>query len=293
VACLAGGALVATQVTPSAGPGFPTPAGCPQAAGRRSPDARGSAANVLRKAGFSSEKVSWRDPLVQDHVGVTLGRQTAACTSWKCGPNMQCRRRQGLRESPSAASRGRRYGRRRHILKANTTVSPKTSWMPRIAFPLGDGVLDLVLEDPANRRTSTNTTTRTAQASPTRRKLSSGVSAASRTLEWQPGRPPEWALDNLDRIPLQPVPACGFRAERQAQARGKRTERRTVVVGAGHYGKIWWVDGGGEIGPVHFQAPIAYGAFTWRTTSSPTSRRRGRRPGVHRRHAGRHAEREW
>ena len=27
------------------------------------------------------------------------------------------------------------------------------------------------------------------------------------------------------------------------------------------YGKMWWVDGGGEIGPVNFQAPIQYGAF--------------------------------
>ena len=28
-----------------------------------------------------------------------------------------------------------------------------------------------------------------------------------------------------------------------------------------NYGKTWWVDGGGEIGPVNFQAPIHYGAF--------------------------------
>ncbi|MBA2603124.1 MAG: c-type cytochrome, partial [Acidobacteria bacterium] len=28
-----------------------------------------------------------------------------------------------------------------------------------------------------------------------------------------------------------------------------------------NYGKTWWVDGGGEIGPVNFQTPIAYGAF--------------------------------
>ena len=28
-----------------------------------------------------------------------------------------------------------------------------------------------------------------------------------------------------------------------------------------NYGKTWWVDGGGEIGPVNIQAPIAYGAF--------------------------------
>ena len=28
-----------------------------------------------------------------------------------------------------------------------------------------------------------------------------------------------------------------------------------------NYGKVWFVDGGGEIGPVNFQAPIVYGAF--------------------------------
>ena len=32
---------------------------------------------------------------------------------------------------------------------------------------------------------------------------------------------------------------------------------------------MWWVDGGGEIGPVNFQAPIVYGAFNVKDNFEP------------------------
>jgi hypothetical protein len=36
-----------------------------------------------------------------------------------------------------------------------------------------------------------------------------------------------------------------------------------------NYGKMWWVDGGGETCPVNFQVPIVYGAFNVKDNFEP------------------------
>ena len=78
-------------------------------------------------------------------------------------------------------------------------------------------------------------------------------------MEWQPGGM-TWALDNWLYTTYNP-----FRL--RIAPDGKVLREETEPNGGqwwsaqDNYGKMWWVDGGGEIGPVNFQAPIVYGAF--------------------------------
>ena len=78
-------------------------------------------------------------------------------------------------------------------------------------------------------------------------------------MEWQPGGL-TWALDNWLYTTYNP-----FRL--RIAPDGKVLREETEPNGGqwwsaqDNYGKIWWVDGGGEIGPVNFQTPIVYGAF--------------------------------
>ena len=78
-------------------------------------------------------------------------------------------------------------------------------------------------------------------------------------MEWQPGGL-TWALDNWLYMTYNPF--------RLRIAPGGKVLREETEPNGGqwwsaqdNYGKTWWVDGGGEIGPVNFQAPIHYGAF--------------------------------
>ena len=108
-------------------------------------------------------------------------------------------------------------------------------------------------------------------------------------MEWQPGGL-TWALDNWLYMTYNP-----FRL--RIAPDGKLLREETEPNGGqwwsaqDNYGKMWWVDGGGEIGPVNFQAPIVYGAF------NVAGQLRAGLPGAvagarrHRRHAGRHEPR--
>ena len=78
-------------------------------------------------------------------------------------------------------------------------------------------------------------------------------------MEWQPGGL-TWALDNWLYMTYNPF--------RLRIAPGGKVLREETEPNGGqwwsaqdNYGKTWWVDGGGELGPVNFQAPIQYGAF--------------------------------
>ena len=85
------------------------------------------------------------------------------------------------------------------------------------------------------------------------------ASAASRNIEQQPGGL-IWALDNWIYTTYNP-----FRLRWTPNGKLLReetdAERRPVGSAQDDYGKMWFVDGGGESGPVNFQAPIVYGAF--------------------------------
>ena len=78
----------------------------------------------------------------------------------------------------------------------------------------------------------------------------------------------------LDLHHLQPVPAADH-------ASGKILREETEPNGGqwwsaqDNYGKTWWVDGGGELGPVNIQARSLTARSTCRTISSRISRCRG------------------
>ena len=194
------------------------------------------------------------DPLIEDPVGVTFdgngrmyvlemrsymqdadGTQLARADQPHLAPRRHRRRRRlrqahRLRRQPGDAAH-RVSARRR---RASSRSRPTTA-------------------------TSTSTPTRTATASPTRRSCSTRASAACTNMEWQPGGL-TWALDNWLYTTYNP-----FRL--RIAPGGKMLREETEPNGGqwwsaqDNYGKIWWVDGGGEIGPVNIQAPIAYGAF--------------------------------
>ncbi|MEP6592894.1 MAG: c-type cytochrome, partial [Acidobacteriota bacterium] len=128
--------------------------------------------------------------------------------------------------------------------------------MPRIAFPLGDGVI-LALETD-NRDLYQYTDTDGDGVADKKELFYAGVGRVQ-NMEWQPGGM-TWALDNWLYTTYNPF--------RLRLAPGGRVLREETEPNGGqwwsaqdNYGKTWWVDGGGEIGPVNIQAPIAYGAF--------------------------------
>ena len=128
--------------------------------------------------------------------------------------------------------------------------------MPRIAFPLGDGEL-LVLETD-NRDLYKYTDTNGDGVADKKEVFYPGFGRVT-NMEWQPGGL-TWALDNWLYSTYNP-----FRL--RIGANGKLQREETEANGGqwwsaqDNYGKMWWVDGGGEIGPVNFQEPIIYGAF--------------------------------
>jgi mono/diheme cytochrome c family protein len=128
--------------------------------------------------------------------------------------------------------------------------------MPRIAFPLQDGVI-LALETD-NRDLFKYTDTDGDGVADRKELFYSGFGRVT-NMEWQPGGL-TWALDNWLYSTYNP-----FRL--RIAPDGKVLREETDPNGGqwwsaqDNYGKVWWVDGGGETGPVNFQTPIVYGAF--------------------------------
>lgn len=128
--------------------------------------------------------------------------------------------------------------------------------MPRIALPLQDGVV-LVLETD-NRDLYKYSDTNGDGVSDKKELFYAGYGRVT-NMEWQPGGM-AWALDNWMYAPYNP-----FRLRITA---GGKVLREETDVNGGQWGanqdndgKLWFVDGGSETGPVNFQTPIVYGAF--------------------------------
>lgn len=137
------------------------------------------------------------------------------------------------------------------------TVFVDNMVMPRIAFPIGDGVI-LALET-NNRDLYTYTDTDGDGVSDRKALFYPGFGRVT-NMEWQPGGLTQ-ALDNWIYSTYNP-----FRL--RIMPGGKILREETDPNGGqwwsaqDNYGKMWWVDGGGELGPVNFQTPIIYGAYT-------------------------------
>ncbi len=128
--------------------------------------------------------------------------------------------------------------------------------LPRIAFPLQDGVL-LVLE--TNNRDLYKYTDTNGDGVADKKELFYPGFGRVQSMEWQPGGL-TWALDNwlystYNPFRLRIGPDGKVQREETAQNGGQWWSTQD------NYGKTWWVDGGGEIGPVNFQEPVQYGAF--------------------------------
>jgi mono/diheme cytochrome c family protein len=137
-----------------------------------------------------------------------------------------------------------------------STVFVDRMVMPRIAFPLEDGVI-LTLETD-NRDMFKHTDTNGDGVADRKELFYSNVGRVT-NMEWQPGGL-TWALDNWLYMTYNP-----FRL--RISPDGKILREETEPNGGqwwsaqDNHGKMWWVDGGGELGPVNFQTPIIYGAF--------------------------------
>lgn len=136
------------------------------------------------------------------------------------------------------------------------TVFVDNMVMPRIAFPIGDGVI-LGLETD-NRDLYKYTDTNGDGVSDRKELFYPGIGRVT-NMEWQPGGMTQ-ALDNWLYTTYNPF--------RLRIAPGGKILREETDPNGGqwwsaqdNYGKVWWVDGGGETGPVNFQTPIVYGAF--------------------------------
>ena len=138
----------------------------------------------------------------------------------------------------------------RHTVFADNLV------LPRIAFPLQDGVL-LVLETD-NRDLYKYTDTNGDGVSDTREVFYENYGRVT-NMEWQPGGM-AWPLDNWLYTTYNPfrlrLMADGSIAREETDPNGGQW-----WISQDNYGKLWMVDGGGELGPVNIQAPIIYGAM--------------------------------
>jgi putative membrane-bound dehydrogenase-like protein len=206
----------------------------------------------LLPPGFRIEPVL-SDPLIQDPVGVTFDGN---------GRMYVLEMRSYMQDADGSNSRApiSRISRHEDSNGDGTydkhTVFVDKMVMPRIAFPLQDGVI-LALETD-NRDMFKYTDTDGDGVADKKELFYSNVGRVT-NMEWQPGGL-TWALDNWLYMTYNP-----FRLRIAPDGRVLREE--TEPNGGqwwsaqDNYGKTWWVDGGGEIGPVNFQAPIAYGAF--------------------------------
>ena len=202
--------------------------------------------------GFRIEPVL-TDPLIEDPVGITFDGN---------GRMYVLEMRSYMRDADGSNSREAISRISRHedtdgdgVYDQHTVFADKLV-LPRIAFPLGDGEL-LVLETD-NRDLYKLTDTNGDGVADKREVFYPGYGRVT-NMEWQPGGL-TWALDNWLYTTYNP-----FRLRIGA---GSKILREETEPNGGqwwsaqdNYGKMWWVDGGGEIGPVNFQTPIIYGAF--------------------------------
>jgi mono/diheme cytochrome c family protein/glucose/arabinose dehydrogenase len=273
--CALFGALVITQATqPPQAPPATTPAAPPgpaPAAGRGGLDPQVALGadfsdkppvvrlspeeqrkRFLLPPGYRIEPVL-TDPLIQDPVGVTFDGN---------GRMYVLEMRSYMQDADGSNSRAPISRISRHedsdgdgTYDKHTVFADKLV-MPRIAFPLQDGVI-LVLE--TDNRDMFKYTDSDGDGVADRKELFYSNVGRVTNMEWQPGGL-TWALDNWLYMTYNP-----FRLRIGADGKVRREE--TEPNGGqwwsaqDNYGKTWWVDGGGETGPVNFQAPIAYGAF--------------------------------
>jgi mono/diheme cytochrome c family protein len=128
--------------------------------------------------------------------------------------------------------------------------------MPRMAFPLQDGAVFVLETDNRDLYKYTDTD---GDGVADRKEIVYPGYGRVQNLEWQPGGM-VWALDNWLYTTYNPYrlrlkPDGKFLREETDFNGGQWGEAQD------NYGKIWWVDGGGETGPVNFQVPILYGAI--------------------------------
>ncbi len=201
--------------------------------------------------GFRIEPVL-TDPLIQDPVGITFDGN---------GRMYVLEMRSYMRDADGSNSREPISRISRHedtdgdgSYDKHTVFADKLV-LPRIAFPLADGEV-LALETD-NRDLYKLTDTDGDGVADKREVFYPGYGRVT-NMEWQPGGL-TWALDNWLYTTYNPF--------RLRIAGGKILREETEPNGGqwwsaqDNYGKMWWVDGGGEIGPVNFQTPIIYGAF--------------------------------
>jgi glucose/arabinose dehydrogenase len=128
--------------------------------------------------------------------------------------------------------------------------------LPRIAFPLHDGVIIALETD--NRDMFKYTDTDGDGVADKKELLYAGAGRVT-NMEWQPGGM-VWALDNWLYTTYNPF---RMRLTPKGQVIREETDPNGGQwwVAQDNHGKLWFVDGGGEIGPVNFQVPIIYGAI--------------------------------
>jgi mono/diheme cytochrome c family protein len=202
--------------------------------------------------GFHVEKVL-ADPDIEDPVGVTFDGN---------GRMYVLEMRSYMRDADGSNSREpiSRISRWEDtdgdgVYDKHTVFADKLV-MPRIAFPLLDGEL-LVLE--TDHRDLEKFTDTDGDGIADKKEVFYAGFGRVQNMEWQPGGL-TWALDNWLYSTYNPF--------RLRLAPGGKILREETEPNGGQwwsaqddYGKTWWVDGGGEIGPVNIQQPIQYGAF--------------------------------
>jgi mono/diheme cytochrome c family protein len=208
--------------------------------------------NFLLPPGYKLEPVL-ADPLIEDPVGVSFDGN---------GRMYVLEMRSYMQDADGSTARQPISRISRHedtdgdgVYDKHTVFVDKLV-MPRIAYPLQDGVL-LVLETD-NRDMHKYTDTNGDGVADKKELFYPGAGRVT-NMEWQPGGL-TWALDNWLYMTYNPY--------RLRIAPDGRLLREETEPNGGQWwsaqddhGKMWWVDGGGEIGPVNIQTPIAYGAF--------------------------------
>jgi mono/diheme cytochrome c family protein/glucose/arabinose dehydrogenase len=206
----------------------------------------------LLQDGFQIEPVL-TDPLIQDPVGVTWDGN---------GRIYVLEMRSYMRDAEGSNSREPISRISRHEDTNGDgkydkhTVFVDKMVMPRIAFPLQDGVI-LALE--TDNRDLVKYSDTNGDGVADKKELVYTPFGRVTNMEWQPGGM-TWALDNWLYTTYNP-----FRL--RITPKGDVIREETETPGGqwwsaqDNYGKVWWVDGGAEIGPVNFQVPIAYGAI--------------------------------
>ena len=209
-------------------------------------------ARFLLPPGYRIEPVL-HDPLIQSPVGVTFDGN---------GRMYVLEMRSYMRDADGSGSRAPISRISRHEdTNGDGTFDRSTVFLdglvlPRIAFPLQDGVL-LTLETDDRDMYKWSDTDGDGVAD--RKELFYRNVGRVTNMEWQPGGL-TWALDNWLYTTYTPF---RLRIAPDGSVRREDTEPNGGQWWSAQDddGKVWWVDGGGEIGPVNFQAPIAYGAF--------------------------------